>query len=162
MSFVIRGLERRRFEPFFALSTAELAAKSIVRTCITKDGGAPCRLSLADLDPGESALLLNYQHLPESSPFQSSHALYVGENRSDVQLLVNEVPEVMRCRLLSVRTFNRDQMMLDADVIEGDDLGNTLNAMFERVDATFVDIHYAKPGCWAARAHRAEVGEAQD
>lgn len=139
----------------FLQSTKELAAKSIFRKQITQADGAPCRLSLADLEPGESVLLLNYQHLPETSPFQSSHAIYVGENRKDVRLSVNEVPEVMQCRLLSVRFFGQHQMLLDAEVVDGMELSNTLDEGFQRHDISFVDIHYAKPGCWAARAHRA-------
>lgn len=157
MDFVIKGLKRHLFKGLFTLSTVELAEKNIVRTRIRKHDGAPCRLSFADLDPGESALLLNYQHLSDHSPFQSSHAIYVGENSSEVRLSVNEVPKVMQSRLLSVRVFDADQMMIDADVVEGTELNSVLKNKFNTHETEFIDIHYAKPGCWGGRAYRETI-----
>ena len=56
MSFRITGLPLARFAPLFALPTAELAARGIVRTAVTDDTGFPCRVTLADAARGVRAL----------------------------------------------------------------------------------------------------------
>jgi hypothetical protein len=65
------------------------------------------------------------------------------------------IPDVLRRRLLSVRAFDADAMMRDADVIDGDRLRNWIVAAFDDRAVDFIDVHNAKPGCFAARVRRA-------
>jgi hypothetical protein len=57
--------------------------------------------------------------------------------------------------LLSVRAFDAHTMMVDADVIHGNDLGGWIASTFENSVVDFIDVHNAKPGCFAARVRRA-------
>ncbi len=155
MSFQICGLPVASFSPLFGLSDAELAKRSIVRHIADKTPGFPCRVSLRDAEPGQTLLLLNFEHLSVASPYRSSHAIYVREFAEEARLGVNEVPEVLRRRLLSLRAFDGNGMLLDADVADGQDIESFINRMFERPDVDYIHLHNAKPGCFAARADRA-------
>ena len=100
-------------------------------------------------------LLLNYEHLPVASPYRSAYAIYVRENAVDAQLDMNEIPEVLRTRLLSVRAFDEAGMLLEADVVQGTELAHVIDRMFARKDVAYLHAHNAKPGCFAARIDRA-------
>src|SRR5579871_2789509 len=101
MSFRISGLPRAAFTDLFDLPEAELSARGIVRHTADVSPGFPCRVSLEDAEPGETLLLLNYEHLSVASPYRSRYAIYVREHAKEASLEVNEVPPVLRRRLLS-------------------------------------------------------------
>ena len=155
MSFQISGLPVAPFAPLFGLSDADLAKHAIVRHTADKSPGFPCRVSLRDAEPGETLLLLNYEHLAVASPYRSSHAIYVLEHAEEARVAVNEVPEVLRRRLLSLRAFDKQGMMLDADVADGRDIEPLIERMLELRDVEYLHVHNAKPGCFAARVDRA-------
>lgn len=155
MSFQISGLPVARFAHLFGLSDAELAKQAIVRHTADKSPGFPCRVSLRDAEPGETLLLLNYEHLAVASPYRSSHAIYVREYAKEARVAVNEVPEVLRRRLLSLRAFDKQGMLLEADVADGCDIAPMIEGMLERREVEYLHVHNAKPGCFAARVDRA-------
>ncbi len=155
MNFQISGLPAAAFRPLFALSDDALAERQIVRTVVDKRPGFPCRVSLRDADVGETVLLLNYEHLPAASPYRSRHAIYVRENAAEAHLEVNEIPEVLRTRILSVRAFDSAGMMLDADVVQGTDLASVIREMLDNAQVAYLHVHNAKAGCFAARVDRA-------
>jgi hypothetical protein len=155
MSFQITGLRAAEFEPLFALSNEKLRAHQAVRVVADRKSGFPCRVSLRDAEPGETLLLVNYEHLAVASPYRSRHAIYVREHAQDAQLEVNEVPEVLLTRLLSLRAFDGAGMMCDADVIPGTELAPAIIRMLARSSVAYLHVHNAKPGCYAARVDRA-------
>jgi len=155
MSFQISGLPVAPFAPLFGLSDAELATRAIVRHTADRSPGFPCRVSLRDAEPGETLLLLNYEHLTVASPYRSSYAIYVREYANEAQVEVNEVPDVLRRRLLSLRAFSGQGMLLDADVADGHDIEPLIRKMFESREVAYLHVHNAKPGCFAARVDRA-------
>ncbi len=155
MNFQISGLPAAAFRPLFALSDDALAERQIVRTVVDKRPGFPCRVSLRDADVGETVLLLNYEHLSAASPYRSRHAIYVRENAAEADLEVNEIPEVLRTRILSVRAFDNAGMMLDADVVQGPDLASVIREMLDNAQVAYLHVHNAKAGCFAARVDRA-------
>jgi hypothetical protein len=154
MSFRISGLPLARFEPLFALSDAELASRGIIRR-VVEEPGAPCRVSMRDAEPGETVLLLNYEHQPAASPFRSSHAIYVRQAARETYESVDEIPEVLRRRILSVRAFDGDGMMVDADVVDGREVETVVERLLGDSRVVYLHAHYAKPGCFAARIDRA-------
>ena len=154
-SFRIRGLDPQRFNQLFEKSDDELAAQGARRYVVDASPGFPDRIEMRDLEPGEKAILVNHTHLDADSPYRSSHAVFVREGATHAYDRVDEVPEVLRRRLLSVRAFDKDAMMLDADVLEGDYLRKWITSTLEQPDVDFIDVHYAKPGCFAARVRRA-------
>ena len=155
MSFQITGLKRAQFADLIGLSDTELAARNARRVVADRHPGFPCRVSLVDAQPGESLLLLNYEHLPLPSPYRATHAIYVREQASDARLAVNEIPPVLRTRLLSLRAFSEDGMLLEADVVEGAQLAPAIQRMLSPGAAAFLHLHNARPGCYAARVDRA-------
>src|SRR4051812_10172388 len=155
MSFQVSGLSGAQFAPLFGLSDAELSKRDIVRHTADTSPGFPCRVSLVDAAPGETLLLLNFEHLAVAGPYRSRHAIYVREYAEDARLAVGEVPEVLRRRLLSVRGFDGRGMMLDADVVDGREAEGVFARMLGRADLEYLHVHNAKPGCFAARVDRA-------
>jgi hypothetical protein len=155
MNFQITGLPASRFAPLFVLGDEALAARGALRRVVDRQPGFPCRVSLRDAEVGETVLLLNYEHLPVASPYRSSHAIFVRQGAIDAQLEVNEIPQVLQTRLLSVRAFDRGGMMLEADVMPGQDLAAKIHRMLEPSATAYLHVHNAKPGCFAARVDRA-------
>lgn len=154
-SFRITGLAPERFSHLFELSDGALAARGARRYVVDAMPGYPDRIEMRDLELGEKAILVNFTHLDADSPYRSSHAVYVREGAVAAYDAVNEVPPVLVRRLLSVRAFDDNAMLNIADVITGDRLSGWLASTFDNPQIAFVDVHYAKPGCFAARARRA-------
>jgi len=155
MSFQITGLPATQFSPLFALSDEELRARNAARLMADRRPGFPCRVSLRDADPGETVLLLNYEHLPVATPYRSRHAIFVRKDAVDARLSVNEIPEVLQTRLLSLRAYDHVGMMVDADVLSGHELASALHRMLDQEAVAYIHVHNAKPGCFAARVDRA-------
>ena len=125
-----------------------------VRQIVTERHSAPCRRCLEDAEPGEEVLLVSYDPFPTDSPYRSASPVFV-HVRPCTPHVGTEVPEQQRRRLLSVRSFDDDAMMLDADVADGRDLERLLHRLLGRPDAAFVHVHNARPGCFAVRVDRA-------
>jgi Protein of unknown function (DUF1203) len=155
MSFQISGLPLAPFTALFGLSDAELARHSAVRQTANECPGFPCRVSLRDAEPGETLLLLNFEHLSVASPYRSRYAIYVREGAREAKLAVDEVPDSLRRRLLSLRAFSGQGMLLDADVTEGRDIEPVIARMLRNQQAEYIHVHNALPGCYAARVDRA-------
>ena len=154
MSFRIVGLPAERFTHLFAMSDAELAAQGAVRrTADARNPGYPCRVSLTDSRPGDELILVNYEHHEVESPYRMRFAPYVrkGEETYDK---VDEVPEQLRLRTLAVRAFDADAMMAGWELVEGRDLEAAIERLFANPRAAYLHVHYAAPGCYAARVER--------
>jgi len=154
-SFRISGLPAARFAHLFGLGDAELASQGIMRYIADAKPGFPDRIELRDLEPGEAALLLNYIHQDADTPYRASHAIFVREGASEAYDRIGEVPEVLRVRPLSLRAFNAGGLMLDADLVDGTQVETMIERLFANSDAEYIQAHYAKRGCYAARIDRA-------
>jgi Protein of unknown function (DUF1203) len=154
MTFQIHALPKTPFEELFGLTDSELEMRGMHRVIATSEPGYPCRVSLQDAKVGEELLLLNYQHLDGNTPYAASHAIYVRRNAKQARMMPGQIPEVLSRRLLSVRGFNRQKLMVEADVIDGQDLATRLKALFSNVDVDVVHVHNAKQGCFAAKVTR--------
>lgn len=156
MAFRVSGLQYAQFAPLFTMTDEQLAQRHIVRRVADKRPGFPCRVSLQDAQPGETLLLLGYEHLSVASPYRSQHAIYVRQGAEQAQPAINEVPEVMRTRLLSLRAFDGEGMMVEADVTPGLIAQTLIQAMLANPRTQFLHAHNAKQGCFAARIDRVE------
>ncbi|HSR96361.1 MAG TPA: DUF1203 domain-containing protein [Kofleriaceae bacterium] len=154
MSFRITGLSPEPFRPLFSMSERELAAHQAVRRVADARPGFPCRVSLTDAEPGQEVILVHHEHHAVASPFRASHAIYVraGETQFDA---VDEVPDQLRLRLLSVRAFDRAGMMVGADVVDGKQLEGLVARLLDDERAGYLHVHFARQGCYAARIERA-------
>jgi hypothetical protein len=154
MQFQIHALPAQQFAALFGAADATLAEQGIMRVVADKSTGFPCRVSLRDASVGETLLLLNYEHQTAPSPYRASHAIFVREHASQAQLAEGEIPVLFRHRLMSIRAFSDAGLMLDADVAEGTELQKPIAAMLANPEIAYLHLHYAKPGCYAARVER--------
>jgi len=152
MTFRITGLPAEQFAHLFALSEAELAARGALRR--KADGPNPCRISLTDATPGDEVILTNYEHHAVASPYRMRFAIYVrpGEQTYDA---VDSVPVQLRRRTLAVRGFDARDMMTGFELIEGIWLEEAIERQFAGRSVRYLHIHFAAPGCYAAKVERA-------
>ena len=152
MSFRITGLPAENFDHLFTLSDEELREQGAVRR--KAPGAVPCRISLTDATPGEEVILTNYEHHAVDSPYRMRFAIYVrkGEKTYDE---VDEVPEQLRARTLAARAFDKNGMMVARELVEGTALEGAIERLFAEPGAAYLHLHYAAPGCYAARVERA-------
>lgn len=155
MAYRIRGLDPAPFRKYFGLSDAALAAEGVVRYHVDAQPGFPDRVTMQDLAPGDTALLLNYEHLPIASPYRSRHAIFVQEGAQTPYEAIDTVPEVMRSRIVALRGFDSRGFILDADLAEGDGIDPLIRRLFDTPDIAFVHAHYARRGCYAGLIERA-------
>ena len=154
MSFRITGLSAEPFAPLFGLSESELRERGAVRKTVDQPNAYPCRISLTDAEPGETVLLTHFEHHPVDSPFRSSYAIYVREGERTFDA-IDQVPDQLRRRLLAVRAYDEAGMLLDADVTDGKALEPLIEKLFANRQAGYLQVHFAKPGCYAAKVERA-------
>ena len=154
MDFQISALDIDQFSHLFGQDRETLAKQGVQRIVVDSNPGFPCRVSLRDAEVGETVLLMNYEHQPMPTPFRSSHAIFVRESACQALPNKNEIPEMFRHRLLSVRAFDQTGMMIDADVIGGKYLESLIERMLANRAADNLHIHNAKLGCYAALVKR--------
>jgi Protein of unknown function (DUF1203) len=155
MDFRITGLSPQLFQPLFGLPEAELARHGALRRIVDRKPGYPDRIELRDPDPGESVLLVNYTHLAVETPYRSSYAIYVREGAQERYDHINEVPEQFRSRVLSLRAFDQNDMICDADIVAGGAAESLIERLLSSPQTAYIHAHYAKYGCFAARIDRA-------
>ncbi len=155
MNFRITGLAPDPFRRFFGLPDAELAALGIKRYRVDSQPGFPDRIEMKDADIGQSVLLLNHVSQPAHSPYRACHGIFIREGATQAYDAVNQVPEVMRIRLLSLRAFSEEGMMLDGEVVEGQLVEPVIERMLADPAVGYLHVHNAKRGCYSGRIDRA-------
>jgi len=154
MGYVISGLPLQAFQPLFDLNDAALRARGIVRQVADAKPGFPCRITLQDAEPGERLLLLSWRHLDVDTPYRADGPVFVRESARDTAVFRDSVPEQQRSRLLSVRAYDDDGWMHDAEVAEGILLEPLIARLFENPLVAYLHVHNARRGCYACRVDR--------
>lgn len=155
MSYIVSGLDPAPFRHLYGAGPAVLAAAAAVRVVADAQPGFPCRVTLEDAAPGESLLLLSYEHLPVDGPYRARHAIFVREGAAAPARFEDAIPEQLATRLISLRAFDRHGMMTEADVVEGKALDPLVRRYLARPSTAFLHAHNARRGCFAARIDRA-------
>jgi hypothetical protein len=155
VSFRVVGLPSSLFRHLYGLSEGELAARGIEVKFADEMPGFPCRVSLRDAEPGTRMLLLNFEHQPAATPYRSAHAIFVQDGAEDVHPGVNEVPEVLARRTLSVRAFDQAGQMRDGVVVAGREAAQVFERLLSEPGTAYLHVHNAGRGCYAARVERA-------
>lgn len=115
--------------------------------------GFPCRQCLRDAEIGEEMILVSHDPFESDSPYRSASPIFLHAEEcrpvdSDV------VPEQMTCRQLSVRSFDSSEMMIDAAVIDGEELDEFIRQFFSNHESAKLHVHNAQRGCYAAEVRR--------
>jgi len=81
-------------------------------------------------------------------------AIYVrkGERTYD---RIDEVPEQLRRRMLAVRSFDGNGMMVKCELVDGPVLEGAIDRLLADPSAEYLHVHFTAPGCYAARIERA-------
>jgi hypothetical protein len=91
------------------------------------EGREPCRRCLRRAEPGSGPVFV--------------HETCGTPGTGDAQV---------RGSVLSVRAYDRHAMLLDAEVMPGEALGDRAAALLDG-EAAFLHVHFAGPGCFAFR-----------
>lgn len=153
--FQIKALPAQALSDFFQMDNAELAKLGAIRMTADKNPGFPCRVSLEDVEVGEEVILLPYLHHQTNSPYQASGPIFVRKNAVTATPAICEIPKMLLHRLLSVRAYNKNGLMKEAAVVEGQQLNTTITQLFNNPEVEYLHIHNAKPGCYNCLVERA-------
>ena len=93
--------------------------------------------------------------LPADTPYRASHAIFVREGAAAAYDALDETPECLRLRPISLRAFDAAGMMVDADLTSGREVEAAVERLLENPAIAYIHAHYARPGCYAARIDRA-------
>ena len=154
MTYRITGIDPAPYRHFYGLTDAELAEHGVVRMAVTAKPGFPCRVSLTDRKVGEKMLLLNHVSHDVAGPYRASHAIFITEGETEPAVFLDEVPPVFATRVLSLRGFDRDGMMIDAALAQPGEADGGIRKLFANDAIETIHAHNATRGCFAARIER--------
>jgi hypothetical protein len=81
-------------------------------------------------------------------------AIYVRKDEETFDV-ADTVPQQLRTRTLAVRAFDADAMMTGFELTDGKELERAIERQFADPRAVHLHVHFAAPGCYAARVERA-------
>ncbi len=118
--------------------------------------GYPCRQCLRDADIGEELILVSHDPFDGDSPYRSASPIFIHRETCTIDVVAaNErLPDQLTIRQLSVRSFDSDEMMIAASVIDGGDLEAMIERFFADPNSTHLHVHNAERGCWAVAIER--------
>ncbi|MEO7602329.1 MAG: DUF1203 domain-containing protein [Sphingomicrobium sp.] len=154
MTYRIRGLEPTPFRHLIGLPEAELASHGAVRMTVDSRPGFPCRITLDDVDPGATVLLINHVSHADG-PYRASHAIFVSEGAPTPADFADSIPQALDRRVLSLRAFDGAGLMADARLAQPGEADEVIRAMLGNASVHHIDAHNAVRGCFAARVDRA-------
>ena len=154
MTYRIKGIDPEPYREFYGLSDGELAARGMIRMTVTEKPSFPCRVSLTDREIGETVLLLNHVSHEVAGPYRASHAIFVTEGATEAAEYVDEVPPVFDPRVLSLRGFDEQGMMVDALLMNPGEADFGIRKLFDNPEVATIHAHNAVRGCFAARIER--------
>lgn len=154
MSFHIRGLDPAPFAHLFNADDATLAAHGAQRHLVSSKPSAPCRISLEDAEPGETVLLLAYEHQPARTAYRQSGPIFIRETSAAACEARDHIPAALAVRPISLRGYDVSGAMAAAMLIPGTELAAAIEQMWANPAIAYAHAHYALRGCFAARVER--------
>jgi hypothetical protein len=151
MNFIVKGLDPSPFQHLYGQPAEVLREHRALRVIADERPAYPDRVTLGVGRAGDSMLLVNHTHLDVATPYRASHAIYVLEGALQARAVRDALPGTMRASMLSLRAFDGQGMMLDADLAEGRDAEPLIERLLSLPGAAYLHAHYAKRGCYAAR-----------
>ena len=140
-------------EPLSTEAATAIRAGGGMRYVADSKPGFPCRACLRDAEIGEELLLVSHDPFDADSPYRSAGPIFI-HSEPCAHAVDLDRPDQLTVRQLAVRAFDGKAMMIDAAVIDGEDLDDQIAEMFSNVDADHLHVHFAQRGCWAVRVIR--------
>jgi uncharacterized protein DUF1203 len=128
-----------------------------IRKSICADDGKPCRECLGNGVAGDVMLLASYALPRPKGLYWTPSPIFVHEKACNRYEQVNHIPDTVRTRLVSLRSYDHDhQCVYDLGVVvEGHQAAEPLRRALADPRVAFVNIHTAKPGCLLCSVERA-------
>jgi hypothetical protein len=155
MDYVIKGLSAEPYRHLYGKTDEELKTFGVKRYIADKNPGYPDRIEMRDAEVGESLLLINHVSMEKKTPYKASHAIFVREGAEHQYESRNEIPAVMFNRILSLRAFDANGMMVDAAVAQGEEIQNVVECFLNNDQVSYIDAHNAVRGCYSGKIERA-------
>lgn len=155
MTYKITGLEPAKFAYLVGLSDEQLALHGATRMTANGQPSFPCRIQLDDAKAGETLLLVNHVSHEGNNPYRATHAIFVSEGATEAAVYEDEIPPALARRILSLRAFDKDGMMVDAALVQPGEADPALRRLLANEAVDHIDAHNATRGCFAARVERA-------
>lgn len=133
----------------------DLENTNTISKMVDEPNSFPCRRCLEDGQLGEEMLLISYDPFPATSPYTGPGPIFVHRKDCVRYQCDGSVPDQQRRRLLSVRAYDANHMMVGFVVVEGKDLADRAESLFADAKVEYLHAHNAGPGCFAVRVDRA-------
>jgi Protein of unknown function (DUF1203) len=145
-----------RLEPIAADRADQLRQSGGPTYVADESPGYPCRQCLCDAKVGETLVLVSHDPFAGNSPYRSASPIFLHQESCGLTAveLIDSIPDQLGIRQLSVRLFDANSMMIDAAVIDGSKLQETIDRYFTNPSGDFIHVHNATRGCWAVTALR--------
>jgi Protein of unknown function (DUF1203) len=116
----------------------------------------PCRRCLRNAEPGDRLALTSYDpFLVRSSPYAGGGPVFVhADGCEPFAPEPGSVSEQVGGRVLSIRAYDRDAMLTEAAVTDGERFRERASALLDDPEVEFLHVHFAGPGCFAFRVDR--------
>ena len=153
MTYRITGLDPAPFAPMFDLDDGELEARGMTRMTVDNPN-FPCRVTLRDCELGDEVILLNHVSHDGNNPYRASHAIFVSKSGAEAADYVDTIPPALDRRILSLRAFDADGMMVEAALAQPGEADPAIRKLLSNTAVAHIDAHNAIRGCFAARIDR--------
>ena len=155
--FIIQALDKDLFARFMKMEDKALDAVNARWLVADASPGYPCRVSLREASVGERVLLVPFPYHDVDSPYRACGPVFVREQADTAELDVNEIPDILPGRLLSVRAYDSAHIMVHAQTIQGIQFEQAVRSQFSSEAVSYLQIHNASPGCFSCTVHRANA-----
>lgn len=142
---------------YVALSDSfDSPAEGMISLVATGKMRPPCRRCLRDADEGDIMHLTTYDPFPPESitPYRGSNPIFVHADECK-RFDDGEMPERQMRRLMSIRAYDNNHFLMAAEVVGGNQLEEIAGRMLADGKASYINVHNAKPGCFAFKIERA-------
>ncbi len=99
-------------------------------------------------------MLLNHLSHDVAGPYRASHAIFISEGETESAEYIDEIPPVFATRVLSLRGFGADGMMVDALLTQPGEADGGIRRLLANPKIETIHAHNASRGCFAARIER--------
>ena len=156
MAFIIQGLDPSLFGSVLDQKQVGSEASFAHYYDVDENPGFPCRITLDDAAIGQQVALVAYPHHQANTPYTQSGPIFV--SRGDVKpgRFVDAIPPALARRKLSLRAYDKDGMMVDAALVDGEAAKPVILSLLSNPNIIKIDAHNATRGCFAAHIMRHE------
>ncbi len=115
--------------------------------------GYPCRHCLRWVEPGEQVVLFPYASIAPGRPYSESGPIFVHAQPCEQYAAMDEYPAEFRANRV-LRAYNASDEMIDAEVINGDEIAPVIEKLLSNPDAAFLQARSVSRGCYTLRLER--------